>query len=147
MCIGDEPSSRKLKREHKGHSTCPNFGELDDSLVTALFKKSFKIPQKVLDKDLDHYVGDDMGTVIPLAFDGRRRRPRRRIRQIAIILAEPGSAVSYCLVTDTSDDGVQIRTRSDFEVPKEFVMRLRNTDRRYTVVWREGPVLGAKLVS
>jgi hypothetical protein len=93
------------------------------------------------------HVGDDMGTVISLAFDGRRRRPRHRVRQIGIILAQPGCAVWYCLVLDMSEGGVRIRTRSDFKAPGEFVMRLGNTDRRYSVVWREGPVLGAKLVS
>jgi len=88
-----------------------------------------------------------MGTVISLAFDGRRRRRRHRVHQIGLILAQPGYAGCYCLVIDRSDGGVQIRTRSDFEAPSKFVMRLGNTDRRYSVVWRKGPVLGAKLVS
>jgi len=80
-----------------------------------------------------------MGTVISLAFDGRRRRQRHRV--------QPGWAVCYCLVLDKSDNGVQIRTRSDFQAPSEFVIRVGNTDRRYSVVWRKGPVLGAKLVT
>jgi hypothetical protein len=88
-----------------------------------------------------------MGTVISLAFDGRRRRPRRRVRQIGMILAQPDWPICYCLVLDKSEAGVRIRTRSDFKVTREFVMRLGNTDRRYSVVWREGSVLGAKLVS
>jgi hypothetical protein len=88
-----------------------------------------------------------MGTVISLAFDGRRRAPRRAVRQIGTILSKQGMATCYCLVLDRSDGGVRIRTRSDFKTPSEFVMRLGNADRRYTVVWRKGPVLGAKLVS
>jgi len=88
-----------------------------------------------------------MGTVIPLAFDGRRRTRRHRVHQIGLILAQPGGAVYYCVVMDRSDGGIQIRTRSDFKAPSEFVMRLGTTDRRYSVVWREGPVLGARLVS
>ena len=88
-----------------------------------------------------------MGTVVSLAFDGRRRRPRHRVRQIGMILAQPGRAVCYCLLMDRSEGGVRIRTRSDFQAPSEFVMRLGDIDRRYSVVWCEGPILGAKLVS
>jgi len=85
--------------------------------------------------------------VISLAFDGRRRTPRHRVHQIGLILAPSGGAVCYCLVMDMSGGGAQIRTRSDFKAPSEFVMRLGNADRRYSVIWRKGPVLGAKLVS
>jgi len=88
-----------------------------------------------------------MGTVISLTFEERRRTPRRQVHQIGMILAEPREAASYCLVTDRSDGGVRIRTRSDFEASSNFVMRLGNTDFRYSVVWRKGHILGAKLVS
>src|SRR5690242_5405053 len=58
------------------------------------------------------HVGGDMGTVISLTFEERRRTPRRQVHQIGMILAEPREAASYCLVTDRSDGGVRIRTRS-----------------------------------
>jgi hypothetical protein len=88
-----------------------------------------------------------MGTVISLAFDGRRRTPRHAVRQIGTILTHQGRAACYCLVLDRSAGGVRIRVRSDFEPPNDFVMRLGNTDRRYSVVWRKGPIAGARLVS
>ncbi len=78
-------------------------------------------------------------------FEERRRTPRRQVHQIGMIFA-PREAASYCLVTDRSDGGVQIRTRSDFEPPSDFVLRLGNTDFRYSVVWRKGSVIGAKVV-
>ena len=107
----------------------------------------FKIPETTPQRfSIIFHFSDDMGTLISLAFDGRRRAPRHHVRQIGMILAQPGRPVCYCLVMDTSERGVRIRTRSDFQAPSEFVMRLRNIDRRYSLVWREGFEMGAKLV-
>jgi len=80
------------------------------------------------------------------AFKDRRRTRRHPVHQIGMILAQPGGTALYCLVVDRSDGGVRIRTTSDFEAPNEFVMRVGNADSRYSVVWRKGPVVGAKLV-
>jgi len=111
--------------------------------LETLFKTPERTPQRF---PIIFHFSDDMGTLISLTFDGRRRKPRHRVRQIGTILAQPGRPVCYCLVLDTSEGGVRIRTRSDFQAPSKFVMRLGNIDRKYSVVWREGPILGAKLV-
>jgi hypothetical protein len=87
-----------------------------------------------------------MGTVISLAFDGRRRTPRRPVRQIGLIFARTGETAHYCLVVDRSKTGVRIRTTSDFEAPSQFVMRIGNTDLKYSVVWRQNQLVGAKLI-
>ncbi len=109
------------------------------------FKTLFKIPE--IAPQTFFTPGADMGTVVTLAFDGRRRTPRHAVRQIGMILGQQGATACYCLVLDRSDKGVRIRIRSDFEAPSDFVMRIGNADLRYSVVWRKGSILGARLVS
>ena len=81
------------------------------------------------------------------AFNEQRRTPRHRVRQIAIILTGPDRVAHYCLVEDKSAGGVRLRTRSNFEVPSEFVLLLADTETTYKVVWRDNAVAGAERVS
>lgn len=74
----------------------------------------------------------------------QRRAPRHPVQQIGMISAK-GAEPRYCLIIDRSDDGVRIRTTSDFQAPDQFVLRSRAAEARYKVIWREGSMLGAKL--
>ena len=80
-----------------------------------------------------------------LAAD-RRRALRRPLGHLGIIRTEPGATPRYCLVIDDSDEGVQVSTSHDFEVPDEFVLRLSGKEAAYKVVWRKGRQVGAKLL-
>jgi hypothetical protein len=85
--------------------------------------------------------------VILPAFNEQRRTPRHRVRQIALILTGPDRVARYCLIEDKSARGVRLRTRSDFNAPNEFVLRLADTETQYKVVWRHSPLVGAERVS
>jgi PilZ domain len=75
----------------------------------------------------------------------RRRTPRHPVGLIAAIFAAPGAAPRYCLVIDKSAGGVRIRTTPDFQAPNQFVLRLAESEARFNVVWRKGPIVGAEL--
>jgi hypothetical protein len=85
--------------------------------------------------------------VISPLFKELRRAPRHAVRQIAMILTDPDQAPHYCLILDKSAGGVRLRTRSDFVLPNEFVLRVAGVETRYKVVWRNGPLLGAERVT
>jgi hypothetical protein len=84
--------------------------------------------------------------VIPLPFD-RRGSPRRPAQHIGKILIEPMAPPEYCLVTETSEDGVRICTALDFEAPSVFTHRFADIEARYKVIWRNGYFLGAELLN
>jgi hypothetical protein len=77
----------------------------------------------------------------------RRRTLRHPAGEIGAIVAKPGGAPRYCLVIDKSAGGVRIRTTYDFQAPSEFVLHFAKTEARYNVVWRNGQILGAELVT
>src|SRR5215469_1909795 len=77
----------------------------------------------------------------PPAFD-LRRSPRRTNRHLGKILTEPNAPPQYCLVEETSDSGVRIRTTSDFEAPGAFILHFANKEAEYKVIWRKGNVIG-----
>lgn len=85
--------------------------------------------------------------MISIAFDERRRAPRRPAGHIGAILTEQSVAPRYCLVIDQSDHGVQIRTTSDFKIPERFVLHHASTEGSYQTVWRRGVLAGAQLIS
>lgn len=64
-----------------------------------------------------------------------------------MILTGPDWVPRYCLIVDKSAGGVRLRTRSDFEAPSEFVLRLADTETTYKIVWRNGQLVGAERVS
>jgi hypothetical protein len=76
----------------------------------------------------------------------RRREPRHPVVQIAMILANPSAAPRYCLIVDRSTGGVRLRTTSDFQALSEFVLRCRDMECKYKVVWRHGTSLGAMVI-
>ena len=84
--------------------------------------------------------------MISSAFE-RRRAPRHPVQQKGMISAQSGGEPRYCLIVDRSDDGVRLRTTSDFKAPDQFFLRFAATEARYNVVWRKGSILGARLVS
>jgi PilZ domain-containing protein len=76
-----------------------------------------------------------------------RRSLRRPIGHIAVIRVEPSAPPHYCIVIDGSDSGVRISIPHDFEVPNEFVLhRYSGEEGDYKVVWRNGRLIGARLV-
>jgi len=50
------------------------------------------------------------------------------------------------LVEEASDNGVQIRTASDFEVPSVFILRFAAQEAKYKVIWPKRYPVGAELV-
>ncbi len=80
-------------------------------------------------------------------LNDRRRTPRQLVLQIGSILAERTGTPHYCLVIDRSDGGVRLRTTSDFALPDKFVLHFANTETTYNVVWRNGSVAGAAILS
>ena len=64
-----------------------------------------------------------------------------------MILAEPSATPRYCIVMDESDGGVRISIPHDFEVHDQFIpRRYSGTEARYKVVWRNGRLIGARLI-
>jgi hypothetical protein len=86
-------------------------------------------------------------TVISPPFNEQRRTPRYAVRQIAMILTGPDRVARYCLIVDKSAGGVRLRTRSDFEAPSEFVLRLADIETTYKTVWRNSQLVGVERVS
>jgi PilZ domain len=76
----------------------------------------------------------------------RRREPRHPVQQIGSIFAHPGGQPRYCLIVDRSDNGVRLRTTSDFTAPDQFVLRFAALEGRYRVVLRKGSILGARRI-
>ena len=85
------------------------------------------------------------GHMIRATFE-RRRETRHPVQQIGMISAQPQGQPRYCLIVDRSDNGVRLRTTSDFAAPEQFVLRFAAMQARFNVVWRKGSVLGAKRV-
>ena len=78
----------------------------------------------------------------------QRRLLRRPVGHIAVIKAEPRAPPHYCIVIDESDTGVRISIPHDFEPPDEFILRRYSGEEgNYKVVWRNGRLIGARLVS
>jgi hypothetical protein len=81
-----------------------------------------------------------------------RRNPRNRVRLVATIKLGPGIATRHCLVTDISADGVCFNV-NDLDDLDEFALSFKTRtgalarDGIYKVVWRNGNVGGAKLIS
>jgi len=79
----------------------------------------------------------------------RRQTPRRRLGRIAAMQFWKDGPQHYCLVTNISEGGVQLRVNG-FNVPDEFTLLFSeqesNQSGSYRVVWRNGSDLGAKLV-
>ena len=79
----------------------------------------------------------------------RRHAGRRSVQHIGKILIESTAAPQYCLVTETSENGVRVRiyTAPDFETPSVFTLRFEQTEAVYKVIWRNGQFIGAELAS
>jgi hypothetical protein len=79
----------------------------------------------------------------------KRGSPRYPLERLAKIQAGIDAPTCYCLVTDISDGGVRLRGFG-FDIPDEFVLLLSGDgpakDGRYQVIWRNGDIIGAKLV-
>jgi hypothetical protein len=82
-------------------------------------------------------------------IEERRLTPRRRLGRLATIHLGTGAEQRYCTVTDISDGGVQIHVNG-FAVPDDFALHFPGDgparSGNYTVVWRSGSNVGAKLV-
>jgi PilZ domain len=76
----------------------------------------------------------------------RRSEPRWRVEYLATIVSREGGP-QYCTVTEMSDGGVRIKTII-YRVLDEFGLRLTGQAiaKRYSVVWRNGRHVGAKLI-
>jgi hypothetical protein len=81
----------------------------------------------------------------PPAFD-LRHGPRHPVRRLGKILTEPNAPPEYCLVEESSNGGVRIRTTPDFEAPSVFVLRFADQEAKYKVIWRKEHLIGAELV-
>jgi hypothetical protein len=86
----------------------------------------------------------------PLISLERRAAPRYLVERLAKIQAKIGAPMRHCLVTEISDGGIRLNAFG-CDVPDEFVL-LRSgdgpaKDGRYKVMWRDGDIVGAKLVS
>jgi hypothetical protein len=83
------------------------------------------------------------------SLEGRVAR-RYNVERLAKIQTETGALSRYCLITEISDGGVRLNAFG-CDVPGEFVL-LRSgdgpaKDGRYKVIWRDGNIIGAQLVS
>ena len=79
----------------------------------------------------------------------RRQKPRRRLGRIAAMQFRNDGPQHYCLVTNISEGGVQLRING-VNVPDDFTLLFPEEDSiqngYYKVVWRNGLDLGAKFV-
>jgi PilZ domain len=84
-----------------------------------------------------------------LSSEERRRSPRRRLYSAAKIKLGAGIPTRDCRVIDISDDGVRLHVEGS-DVPDEFELLLSwdgvVRESTYSVVWRHGHEVGAKLV-
>jgi len=85
--------------------------------------------------------------VVWFGFEERRQSPRRPAGHIGKIITEHGVRPRYCLVIDASDQGVRVRTTSDFQVPDKFTLHYASIEGTYKAVWRRGVLAGAQLIS
>jgi hypothetical protein len=86
-----------------------------------------------------------MDTVSSSTFE-RRHEPRYPVQQIGLLSSRLSDRPRYCLIMDRSQDGVRLRTTSDFESPNQFVLSYAASEARYDVVCRKVSLLGAKRV-
>jgi hypothetical protein len=79
----------------------------------------------------------------------RRELRHYHLGRLAKVISREGVS-HFCLVTDFSDGGVRINT-AGFRIPDEFALYFSGDGRfkngTYVVVWRNDPVVGAKLIS
>jgi hypothetical protein len=79
----------------------------------------------------------------------RRRMPRKPFGQMAAIVVKQGAEPRGCFVIDVSDSGVQLHMNG-VDVSDVFALLFRpdgpSLSGNYQVVWREGPILGAKFI-
>jgi PilZ domain len=82
-------------------------------------------------------------------FTERRNTPRHRLGRLATMIVGDSTAPHYCLVTDFSDEGVQVNSNG-LKIPDKFELRFSGDGRfkngEYEVVWRNDPIVGAKFV-
>lgn len=79
----------------------------------------------------------------PPAFN-KRRKPRYLVRHLGKILSERDDLPHPCLIEEISDDGVRIRTTSDFTPTGLFILRYAGKEAKYRVAWRNGRLVGAQ---
>ena len=75
----------------------------------------------------------------------RRRSPRRRKLNGALIVFRSGYCTMGCLILNTSDAGAVVRPADITLCPKEFVLKPPiGPSRDCEVVWRKGEDLGVR---
>jgi len=81
--------------------------------------------------------------------DESRRVMRHRLGRLASMIPTDGGPPRFCLVTDFSEGGVRVNANG-LKIPDEFVLQFSSEgcfeDGIYKVVWRNDPIVGAKLV-
>jgi hypothetical protein len=82
-------------------------------------------------------------------FGERRQAARYAPQRLAKIQPAGGGPSNYCVVTDISEGGIRLHAPG-FAVTDEFVLALTGNgstrNGTYSVVWRRGSDVGAKLL-
>jgi hypothetical protein len=86
----------------------------------------------------------------PEKLEDKRRSFRFPLERLAKLQPAGGEKARYCLVTDISDGGVRIHGFGTDKVPDEFGLIISGDgpaqDGTYSVIWRLGSDVGAKLM-
>ena len=81
-------------------------------------------------------------------FVKRRGAPRQRLGRLATMLVGGGVPPRCVSSTDSSDGGVRVNSNG-VEIPDVFELRFSDSghfrDGAYQVIWRNDPVVGAKI--
>jgi hypothetical protein len=76
----------------------------------------------------------------------KRKSPRRRVRQPALMVDDNGGMIGACTMLDVSAGGARLKLDVEIDVPTEFILLLSRFNgsmrRRCTIAWQTEAQIG-----